>query len=349
MPLFLLRSILDTRKEQLYSVLTSLVAGATDATIDPLCDFLLDFHEVQSPHRSIRLGANDLAAVLMWRRTPPAPAAASTSAGPNNTATSAATSTAVAPAPSAANTADMPPSEATGGPASTGPINTSVPPPPIVAAISAHPIRKLLDDAAASGSALSGLSAKVQSKLGQLLALLEQSNLPESTQTSTAPTSTASELAEPALPAADGIVQQFAARPICQVVVESTTFSAADFWPATDADAADEPMVLDTDDDKQQQFVACDMVDVMKQCLLTQNTAGGAGSTGAGAPATPGAPVGIEPNLAGDCKRLLHLSASPQSQRERTQAAPCFRTRRVELEPPSAAGRPDKKIYGEAN
>lgn len=51
-----------------------------------------------------------------------------------------------------------------------------------------------------------------------------------------------------------------------------------------------------------------------------------------------------EMNIVSECKRLLHLSASPQSNRERTTTAPCFRTRRVEVEP--TTGRPEKKIYG---
>ncbi|XP_037953026.1 protein virilizer [Teleopsis dalmanni] len=50
-----------------------------------------------------------------------------------------------------------------------------------------------------------------------------------------------------------------------------------------------------------------------------------------------------ETNLTTDCKRILHLSASPQSNRERTPTAPCFRTRRVEVEP--STGRVEKKIY----
>lgn len=65
--------------------------------------------------------------------------------------------------------------------------------------------------------------------------------------------------------------------------------------------------------------VSCDFVELMKTCLPT------------------------ETNLTNDCKRLLHLSASPQSNRERTTSAPCFRTRRVEVEP--TTGRPEKKLY----
>lgn len=65
--------------------------------------------------------------------------------------------------------------------------------------------------------------------------------------------------------------------------------------------------------------VPCDLIEMVKLCL----------------PA--------ETNLTSDCKRLLHLSASPQSHRERTTSAPCFRTRRVEVEP--STGRPEKKIY----
>lgn len=65
--------------------------------------------------------------------------------------------------------------------------------------------------------------------------------------------------------------------------------------------------------------VSCDFVEMMKVCLPS------------------------ETNLTNDCKRLLHLSASPQSNRERTTSAPCFRTRRVEVEP--TTGRPEKKLY----
>jgi hypothetical protein len=47
--------------------------------------------------------------------------------------------------------------------------------------------------------------------------------------------------------------------------------------------------------------------------------------------------------ITADCKRLLHLSASPPN-RDRTTTKNCFRTRRVEVEP--TTGRPEKKNYG---
>lgn len=54
-------------------------------------------------------------------------------------------------------------------------------------------------------------------------------------------------------------------------------------------------------------------------------------------------PTDTAQSLLTDCKRVLHLSVSPQSNRERTPTAPCFRTRRVEVE--ASTGRIDKKIY----
>lgn len=117
---------------------------------------------------------------------------------------------------------------------------------------------------------------------------------------------------EPTLPQSDGIVMQFAARPI---------------FVEVDA-AANEPQLLvrywlqvdcmDLDDSKYER-VACDLTELAAECLSS------------------------ETNLTTDCKRVLHLSASPQSNRERTPTAPCFRTRRVEVEP--STGRPEKKIY----
>ncbi|XP_069965070.1 protein virilizer isoform X1 [Bactrocera oleae] len=117
---------------------------------------------------------------------------------------------------------------------------------------------------------------------------------------------------EPTLPQSEGIVMQFAARPI---------------FVEVDA-AADEPQLLarywlqvdciDWDDGKYER-VACDLTELAAEYLAS------------------------ETNLTTDCKRVLHLSASPQSNRERTPTAPCFRTRRVEVEP--STGRPEKKIY----
>ena len=79
------------------------------------------------------------------------------------------------------------------------------------------------------------------------------------------------------------------------------------------------PSFLDKIDDDVE-LIACDLCELAKTSLPS------------------------ETNITSDCKRLLHLTASPQSNRERTTAAPCFRTRRVEVEP--TTGRPEKKIYG---
>jgi hypothetical protein len=51
-----------------------------------------------------------------------------------------------------------------------------------------------------------------------------------------------------------------------------------------------------------------------------------------------------ETNIGLDCKRLLTLSSSPQSNREKNLSATCFRTRRVEMID-SGTGRADKKIF----
>jgi protein virilizer len=51
-----------------------------------------------------------------------------------------------------------------------------------------------------------------------------------------------------------------------------------------------------------------------------------------------------ETDVGSDCKRLLTLSSSPQSNRERNLSATCFRTRRVEVVD-STPGRMDKKIF----
>ena len=67
--------------------------------------------------------------------------------------------------------------------------------------------------------------------------------------------------------------------------------------------------------------VPCDLTELIKTCLPADT------------------------NLVADCKRILNLSVSPQSNRERTVSAPCFRTRRIEMEP-LGGNRMDKKIFG---
>lgn len=66
--------------------------------------------------------------------------------------------------------------------------------------------------------------------------------------------------------------------------------------------------------------VPCDLTELIKTCLPADT------------------------NLVADCKRILNLSVSPQSNRERTVTAPCFRTRRIEMEP--LGGRMEKKFLG---
>lgn len=120
------------------------------------------------------------------------------------------------------------------------------------------------------------------------------------------------EILEPSLPAATGIVKQFSTRAIFILIDDYNETYHANYWLNED----DNSCVLDALED----IVTCDLTDVIKTYLPT------------------------DVNITSECKRLLHLSASPQSNRERTTTAPCFRTRRVEVEP--TTGRPEKKIYG---
>lgn len=119
-----------------------------------------------------------------------------------------------------------------------------------------------------------------------------------------------SELPEPALGLTDGIVQQFSGRQLYQIADHFDRYH--EFGPRVQVDVCKEG--------PQSMMVICDLAEVIKGSLS------------------------LDTNVTAECKRLLHLSASPQSARERTQTAPCFRTRRVEVEP--TTGRPDKKIYG---
>lgn len=119
-----------------------------------------------------------------------------------------------------------------------------------------------------------------------------------------------SELPEPALGLTDGIVQQFSGRQLYRIADHFDRHH--EFGPRVQIDVCKEGPTS---------MVICDLAEVIKGSLS------------------------LDTNVTAECKRLLHLSASPQSARERTQTAPCFRTRRVEVEP--TTGRPDKKIYGE--
>lgn len=124
---------------------------------------------------------------------------------------------------------------------------------------------------------------------------------------------------EPVFPQGEGIVTQYTMRPIFTVISSDnnllTDQLTTNYWCSKPSplrfDDGNETLTTDT--------ISCDLIEMIKTCLP------------------------LETNLTSDCKRLLHLSASPQSNRERTTSAPCFRTRRVEVEP--TTGRPEKKIY----
>ncbi|XP_067632458.1 protein virilizer [Eurosta solidaginis] len=123
----------------------------------------------------------------------------------------------------------------------------------------------------------------------------------------------ATQTVEPTLPQSEGIVMQFAARPIfieLDAAADETHLSAR-YWL--------QAACLNLNDQCKYERVACNLTELAAECLSPDT------------------------NLTSDCKRVLHLSASPQSNRERTPTANCFRTRRVEVEP--STGRPEKKIY----
>lgn len=125
----------------------------------------------------------------------------------------------------------------------------------------------------------------------------------------------ATDLTEPAFPLPEGIVVQFTDRPVYQSIDDNPELNPliqSNYWLGY-------PSFLDKAEDDAD-LIACDLCELAKSSLPS------------------------ETNITSDCKRLLHLTASPQSNRERTTAAPCFRTRRVEVEP--TTGRPEKKIYG---
>lgn len=125
----------------------------------------------------------------------------------------------------------------------------------------------------------------------------------------------AQDIAEPAFPLPEGIVVQFTERSVYQLIDDNPELNPSiqsSYWLGY-------PSVSDKIDEDVE-LIACDLCELAKTSLPS------------------------ETNITSDCKRLLHLTASPQSNRERTTAAPCFRTRRVEVEP--TTGRPEKKIYG---
>uniref|UniRef100_A0A182K2F4 Virilizer N-terminal domain-containing protein n=1 Tax=Anopheles christyi TaxID=43041 RepID=A0A182K2F4_9DIPT len=111
------------------------------------------------------------------------------------------------------------------------------------------------------------------------------------------------------LPQAEGIVTQYGSRSVYLLSEDCDDQLKATDWLG----------FTPCDDDLEREQIPCDLQDLAKVCL--------SGDT----------------NLTADCKRLLHLSASPHSNRDRLTTAPCFRTRRVEVEP--STGRPEKKIF----
>ncbi|XP_055539648.1 protein virilizer [Wyeomyia smithii] len=111
------------------------------------------------------------------------------------------------------------------------------------------------------------------------------------------------------LPQAEGIVTQYASRSVFIISEEFEDQLKASYWLSFSP----------CDEDIEREQIPCDLQELAKTCL--------AGDI----------------NLTSDCKRLLHLSASPHSNRDRVTTAPCFRTRRVEVEP--STGRPEKKIF----
>lgn len=140
-----------------------------------------------------------------------------------------------------------------------------------------------------------------------LEALLEQ--LRESTKSSQ--DVVASSDSEYTLAPAEGIVTQFSSR-AAFYTTENLEELSVDYWILNSCD----------DDDVQlADVVQCDLDELVRQCLPPDT------------------------NIGSDCKRLLALSSSPQSSRERNLAGLCFRTRRVEVADP-IPGRPEKKIFG---
>ncbi|XP_041764402.1 protein virilizer [Anopheles merus] len=125
---------------------------------------------------------------------------------------------------------------------------------------------------------------------------------------STAPIDWSAVTVDP-LPQAEGIVTQYGSRSVYLLSEDCDDQLKATDWLG----------FTPCDDDLEREQIPCDLQDLAKVCL--------SGDT----------------NLTADCKRLLHLSASPHSNRDRLTTAPCFRTRRVEVEP--STGRPEKKIF----
>lgn len=114
------------------------------------------------------------------------------------------------------------------------------------------------------------------------------------------------------LPQAEGIVTQFSSRAAFYIADNLDELSSS-YWIHHDYSAFDDDDVQPTDQ------VQCDLDELVRSCLPPDT------------------------NVASDCKRLLALSSSPQSGRDRNQSGICFRTRRVEVD--LTPGRSEKKIF----
>lgn len=113
-------------------------------------------------------------------------------------------------------------------------------------------------------------------------------------------------------PQAEGIVTQFSSRQVYFITDEVDDSLTVNHWLNVPV-LEDDPLIEKT---------ACDMVEIVNNFLPSDT------------------------NITAECKRLLHLSASPQSNRDRQTAAHCYRTRRVDID--LATGRPEtsRRIYG---
>jgi hypothetical protein len=114
------------------------------------------------------------------------------------------------------------------------------------------------------------------------------------------------------LPQAEGIVTQFSSR-AAFYIADNLDELSSNYWIHHDYST------FDDDDIQSSDQVQCDLDELVRSCLPP------------------------ETNISSDCKRLLALSSSPQSGRDRNQSGICFRTRRVEVD--LTPGRPEKKIF----
>ncbi|XP_070506167.1 protein virilizer isoform X2 [Chironomus tepperi] len=114
---------------------------------------------------------------------------------------------------------------------------------------------------------------------------------------------------------AEGIVTQFSSR-IPYFVSDNIEEITMDYW-MLNACSPTEDEELQINDQ-----VKFDMDEFIRECLPT------------------------ETDIKSDCKRLLALSSSPQSNRDKNQPSLCFRTRRIEVATSETIpGRPEKKIF----